>query len=58
MPLCPDCKDEAEITQHGPPTPLWAKLVQAVFGSDESASPDHERCSRCGQHCDECGSEF
>jgi len=56
MPLCPDCKDEARTTRHGPPTPLWVEVIQALVGLDKTESPDHERCDRCGQYCDECES--
>jgi hypothetical protein len=52
MPLCPDCRSEAEVQASGPKPPRWLRWVQDLFSNtvmNESFSGQCDDCSRCDQ---------
>ena len=49
MPLCPDCKAEAEVTRVGPETPRWVTFLGNLVPpwTTESAPKTTVTCDEC-----------
>jgi len=57
MPLCPQCKADAEVQQRGPSTPTWVRWISSLLTRDREVSDDAsgqcDECSRCSKEVDQ-----